>query len=120
MRSLVLHLDLTVESTDRASLGQEFDGFQASNYYDGEMADISIWNSSVNAGDITLHMISTINENAANLVGLYKRPDSMFLVLGGCQLHIGNHGVMCRPLFSSFEYLPGYTSTDFNVIMDGF
>ena len=22
---------------------------------------------------------------------------------------------MCRPLFSSFEYLPGYTSTDFNV-----
>ena len=27
----------------------------------------------------------------------------------------GNHGVMCRPLFSSFEYLPGYTSTDFSV-----
>ena len=111
---LSVNLDLTVESTDRASLGQEFDGFQASNYYDGEMADISIWNSSVNAGDITLHMISTINENATNLVGLYKRPVQCSWSLEDASSQ-GNHGVMCRPLFSSFEYLPGYTSTDFNV-----
>ena len=114
VEELSVSLDLTIESTDRASLGQEFDGFQASNYYHGEMADISIWNSSVNAGDITLHMISTINENAANLVGLYKRPIQCSWSLEDASLH-SNHGVMCRPLFSSFEYLPGYTSTDFNV-----
>lgn len=111
---LSVNLDLTVESTDRASLGQEFDGFQASNYYDGEMADISIWNSSVNAGDIALHMISTINENASNLVGLYKRPVQCSWSLEDASSQ-SNHGVMCRPLFSSFEYLSGYTSTDFNV-----
>ena len=114
VEELSVSLDLTVESTDRASLGQEFDGFQASNYYHGEMADISIWNSSVNVGDIALHMISTINENAANLVGLYKRPVQCSWSLEDASSQ-GNHGVMCRPLFSSFEYLPGYTSTDFNV-----
>ena len=114
VEELSVSLDLTIESTDRASLGQEFDGFQASNYYHGEMADISIWNSSVNAGDITLHLMSTIDENAANLVGLYKRPIQCSWSLEDASLH-SNHGVMCRPLFSSFEYLPGYTSTDFNV-----
>ena len=114
LEELSVSLDLTVESTDRASLGQEFDGFQASNYYHGEMADISIWNSSVNAGDIALHMISTINENASNLVGLYKRPVQCSWSLEDASSQ-SNHGVMCRPLFSSFEYLSGYTSTDFNV-----
>ena len=114
IEELSVSLDLTVESTDRASLGQEFDGFQASNYYHGQMADISIWSSSVNAGDITLHMMSTINENAANLVGLYKRPVQCSWSLEDASSQ-SNHGIMCRPVFSSFEYLPGYTSTDFNV-----
>ena len=93
VEELSVSLDLTIESTDRASLGQEFDGFQASNYYHGQMADISIWSSSVNAGDITLHMMSTIMKMLRilldcisvrfNALGPWKMP-AYKAIMGSC------------------------------------
>ena len=38
----------------------------------------------------------------------------MCLLIGRCQPY-QNHGVMCRPLFSELEYLPGYSSTDYAI-----
>ena len=66
--------DLAVSSTDRASIGQEFDGFQTSNYYNGKLAEISIWKKAVPAGDIAFQMMAPIAESSTDLVGLFKRP----------------------------------------------
>jgi glycerophosphoryl diester phosphodiesterase len=104
--------DLAVSSTDRASIGQEFDGFQTSNYYNGKLAEISIWKKAVPAGDIAFQMMSPIAESSTDLVGLFKRPIQCAYSLEDASPY-QNHGVMCRPLFSELEYLPSYSSTDY-------
>ena len=106
--------DLAVFSTDRASIGQEFDGFQTSNYYNGKLAEISIWKKAVPAGDIAFQMMSPIAESSTDLVGLFKRPIQCAYSLEDASPY-QNHGVMCRPLFSELEYLPGYSSTDYAI-----
>ena len=104
--------DLAVFSTDRASIGQEFDGFQTSNYYNGKLAEISIWKKAVSAGDIAFQMMAPIAESSTDLVGLFKRPVQCSYSLEDASPY-QNHGVMCRPLFSELEYLPSYSSTDY-------
>ncbi|MDB2408991.1 glycerophosphodiester phosphodiesterase family protein, partial [Crocinitomicaceae bacterium] len=106
--------DLAVSSTDRASIGQEFDGFQTSNYYKGKLAEISIWKKAVPAGDIAFQMMAPIAESSTDLVGLFKRPIQCAYSLEDASPY-QNHGVMCRPLFSELEYLPGYSSTDYAI-----
>ena len=74
VEELSVTVDLTIQSTDRASIGQEFDGFQTSNYYNGKLAEMSIWKKAVPAGDIAFQMMAPIAENSTDLVGLFKRP----------------------------------------------
>ena len=74
VEELSVTVDLTIQSTDRASIGQEFDGFQTSNYYNGKLAEISIWKKAVPAGDIAFQMMAPIAESSTDLVGLFKRP----------------------------------------------
>jgi len=111
---LSVTVDLTIQSTDRASIGQEFDGFQTSNYYNGKLAEMSIWKKAVPAGDIAFQMMAPIAENSTDLVGLFKRPVQCDYSLEDASPK-QNHGVMCRPLFSELEYLPSYSSTDYAI-----
>lgn len=113
-QELSVTLDLTIQSTDRASIGQEFDGFQTSNFFNGKLAEISIWKKAVPAGDIAFQMMAPIAENSTDLVGLFKRPVQCAYSFEDASPY-QNHGVMCRPLFSELEYLPGYSSTDYDV-----
>jgi len=111
---LSVTLDLTIQSTDRASIGQEFDGFQTSNFFNGKLAEISIWKKAVPPGDIAFQMMAPIAESSTDLVGLFKRPVQCDYSLEDASPK-QNHGVMCRPLFSDLEYLPGYSSMDYDV-----
>jgi hypothetical protein len=50
----------SISSTSRISIGQEFDGSSLSNFYDGDMAQLSIWNEVLDSSDIALIMQSAI------------------------------------------------------------
>jgi gliding motility-associated-like protein len=50
----------SISGTSRISLGQEFDGSSPSNFYDGDMAEVTIWNEILDASDITLLMESSV------------------------------------------------------------
>ncbi len=61
-------------ATSQFSLGQEFDNGTASDFYTGEMTEISIWNTVLSATDIDLGMqavIKNTHPNYANLVAYY-------------------------------------------------
>ena len=67
--------DLTIESTDRASLGHEFDDFQCTNFFNGKLSDISIWKTTLSNAEVNANMVSTIDvANASDLVALYTLP----------------------------------------------
>ncbi len=50
----------SISATSRISLGQEFDGSTVSNFYDGDMAEVSIWNEALDASDIALIMETSV------------------------------------------------------------
>ncbi|UTW67766.1 BspA family leucine-rich repeat surface protein [bacterium SCSIO 12643] len=50
----------SISATSRISLGQEFDGSSPSNFYDGDMAEVTIWNEVLDATDIALLMESSV------------------------------------------------------------
>jgi hypothetical protein len=61
-------------ATSQFSLGQEFDNGNPSDFYTGEMTEISIWNTVLSAADIGLGMqavIKNTHPNYANLVAYY-------------------------------------------------
>jgi glycerophosphoryl diester phosphodiesterase len=106
--------DLTIESTDRASLGHEFDDFQCTNFFNGKLADISIWKTTLNNGEVNANMMSTIDvASASNLVALYTLPAQCAYTLEDASSE-QNHGVMCKSLASDLEYITGFSSTDYS------
>ena len=65
----------TVAANGQASLGQEFDsGNTASNFFEGEMTEVSVWNEVLDLAEINLTMQRTIHPTHpkyANLQGYY-------------------------------------------------
>ena len=53
----------SISGTNRISLGQEFDGSSPSNFYDGDMAEVTIWNEVLDATDIALLMESSVQSS---------------------------------------------------------
>jgi glycerophosphoryl diester phosphodiesterase len=108
--------DLTIESTDRASLGHEFDDFQCTNFFNGKLADISIWKTTLSNGDVNANMMSTIDvASSLGLVALYTLPAQCAYTLEDASA-AQNHGVMCKSLASDLEYITGFSSTDYSEI----
>jgi glycerophosphoryl diester phosphodiesterase len=106
--------DLTIESTDRASLGHEFDNFQCTNFFNGKLADISIWKTTLSNGEVNTNMMSTIDvASVSSLVALYNLPAQCAYTLEDASSE-QNHGVMCKPLASGLEYIAGFSSTDYS------
>lgn len=109
----VFNEDLTILSTDRASLGQEFDGFQCSNFYLGKLSDISIWSDVLSSGEINTHLVSPNQiTSTSNLVALYKEPNQCSYSLQDVSGN-NNHGLMCKPIVSTLEYIDGVSSDDY-------
>ena len=107
--------DLTIESTDRASLGHEFDDFQCTNFFNGKLADISIWKNTLSNAEVNANMISSIDvASASDLAALYTLPAQCAYTLEDASTE-QNHGVMCKALSSDLEYITGYSSTDYSV-----
>ena len=105
---LAYTLDLNIASTDRISLGQEFDAYQCSNYYNGYLSELSIWNLEIPMLSAVELMSNapTINES---LIGYYKG----HAVCSGDLMDLSNfsnHGVSCQIAKSHFEELPNYNS----------
>jgi glycerophosphoryl diester phosphodiesterase len=106
--------DLTIESTDRASLGHEFDDFQCTNFFNGKLSDISIWKTTLSNAEVNANMVSTIDvANASDLVALYTLPAQCAYNLEDASTE-QNHGVMCKSLTSNLEYIAGFNSTDYS------
>ena len=104
---------MTISSTDRASLGQEFDGFQCSNFYLGKLSEISIWKDVLSTSEINLHMTGPNQiTNTNNLVALYKEPNQCSFSLQDVSGN-NNHGLMCKPIVSTLEYIDGFSSDDY-------
>ena len=64
----------SISATDRISLGQEFDGTTASDFFDGVMADVTFWNEVLDTADINLLMksaVQTSHPKYANLKAYY-------------------------------------------------
>ena len=109
----VFNQDLTILSTDRASIGQEFDGFQCSNFYLGKLSEISIWSDVLNTSEVNAHMSSPNQITSTNnLVALYKEPNQCSFSLQDVSGN-NNHGLMCKPVVSTLEYIDGFSSDDY-------
>ncbi|MAX82426.1 MAG: hypothetical protein CL843_19890, partial [Crocinitomicaceae bacterium] len=64
----------SISATDRISLGQEFDGSTPSNFFDGDMAEVTFWNEVLDSTDIALLMQSSVQSTHpkyANLKAYY-------------------------------------------------
>ncbi len=64
----------SISSGNRISLGQEFDGSSTGNFYDGDMAEVSIWNEVLDSADIAMIMAASIDNSHpkyANLKAYY-------------------------------------------------
>ena len=63
-----------VESTSLISLGQEFDNSSMSNYFEGEMTEVSIWNEILDSAEVSKIMMKPVRSNHTkynNLVAYY-------------------------------------------------
>ena len=56
----------SLSSTSRISLGQEFDGSSTSDFFDGEMTEVSIWKEVLDTNDIKAIMTAPIANSHAN------------------------------------------------------
>jgi hypothetical protein len=104
-------------ATSRYSLGQEFDSGE-SNHYNGDMAEISVWNEVLTGAEVRQAMqekITNSHPKFTNLVGYYS-------VFGECDDDTsvlkdhsgkGNDGVMKNGFtqdFKNVESIPGFNS----------
>ncbi|MEC7756056.1 MAG: BspA family leucine-rich repeat surface protein [Bacteroidota bacterium] len=102
------------------SLGQEFDGGSTSDFYNGDMAEISVWDEVLTGADIREAMKAKINNGHpkyANLVGYYS-------VFGDCNDDTailkdhsgkGNDGVMKNNFvidFRNVQSVAGFNAVD--------
>ncbi len=109
--------DQSTTATSRYSLGQEFDS-RESNHYNGDMAEISVWNEVLSGADVRAAMsakITSSHPKYANLVGYYS-------VFGACDDDVavlkdysgkGNDGVMMNGFtqdFKNVEAIDGFNS----------
>ncbi|MGB1317024.1 MAG: LamG-like jellyroll fold domain-containing protein, partial [Flavobacteriales bacterium] len=53
----------SISATSRISLGQEFDGSTPSNFFDGDMTEVSIWNEVLDLSDISKIMSNAISNS---------------------------------------------------------
>ena len=105
---LAYTLDLSIESTDRVSIGQEFDDYQCSNYYHGFLSEISIWNVEVNLSQ-SLELMNSAPSLSAELIGFYNNPIQCGNICpDGSQFN--NTGYSCRKVNYLFDTLPNYHS----------
>jgi len=64
----------SISATSRISLGQEFDGSSTSNFFDGEMSEVSIWNEVLDSANVASIMQVAIDSNHSlynNLMAYY-------------------------------------------------
>jgi len=106
--------DLTVSSTDLGSLGQEFDGLEVSNMYNGSMAELTVWKIPLSGPEITQLMLSpvaTSDSNYSELVGYYN-------AISGCPWELkdrsgyANHGISCVILGHDHVVIPSFNNSD--------
>ncbi|MCP4441147.1 MAG: T9SS type A sorting domain-containing protein [Aureispira sp.] len=108
----------TVVGTAQISLGQEFDSGNAkSNFLEGQMTEVSIWNKVLTPSDITLLMQTTIDNthpSYSNLVAYYP----MNIVCAGDVAILedisGNnlHGIASAPIqtVNDLDQIPNFNS----------
>ena len=113
-------VNLVSSTTDLVSIGQEYDLMAASNKFNGQMAEISIWNEVLTTQEISQLMLEPIDSNHnkyGNLVGYYN-------TRSGCDGQLkdrssfGNHGTCCQDLNYTEEVLPGFVNTDYSISWD--
>ncbi|PIW06024.1 MAG: hypothetical protein COW40_01480, partial [Cytophagales bacterium CG17_big_fil_post_rev_8_21_14_2_50_40_13] len=107
-------------SNSQYSLGQEFDNANDTDHFNGDMAEISVWNEVLTGAEIREAMQSKINDSHpkyANLVGYYS-------IFGDCddatdvlKDHSGkdNDGVMENNFsvdFKNVQSIPGFNAID--------
>jgi glycerophosphoryl diester phosphodiesterase len=110
--------DLTVATTDRGSLGQEFDGLSISNQYNGSMAEITIWNdvlSGPQVSQLMLNPVTSSNPQYLNLVGYYN-------TISGCEWELkdrssyNNNGITCSKIEHNHEVIPSFNNSDISFL----
>ena len=110
--------DLTVTTTDRGSLGQEFDGLSISNQFNGSMAEITIWNdvlSGPQVNQLMFNPVSSSNPQFLNLVGYYN-------TISGCEWELkdkssyDNDGITCSKIEHNHEVIPSFNNSDISYL----
>ena len=111
----------TVTATSSISLGQEFDSGNISNLYNGDMTEVSIWNTVLLPSEINLlatKVIETSHPKYSNLVAHYSMND----ICGGDLAIIddessnGFDGLASHPTIlslSNLAQLPGFNSAEY-------
>jgi glycerophosphoryl diester phosphodiesterase len=99
------NLDLTIESTDRASIGQEFDQYQCSNYFYGHLSNISIWKNIINPSSI---MYQTIIPDS-NLICYFRSINTCESFIQDYSIY-ENHGYSCKSIDFYIDTIPNYAS----------
>lgn len=108
--------NLMISSTDISSLGQEFDGFTLSNLYQGYMAEISIWDTVFSGSTVQYimqHAIDSSYPSFAHLIAQYNTVTACPNLLKSTAAY-PTDGFSCPAIKTSFEYIPGHFSTDYN------
>ena len=110
--------DLAVATTDRGSLGQEFDGLSISNQFNGVMAEITIWNdvlSGPQVNQLMLNPVNSSNPQYLNLVGYYN-------TISGCEWELkdrssyNNNGITCSEIEHNYEVIPSFNNSDISFL----
>lgn len=99
------NLDLTIESTDRASIGQEFDQYQCSNYFNGHLSNIAIWKNVINPSSI---MYQTIIPDS-NLICYFHSINTCVSFIQDYSIY-ENHGYSCKSIDFYIDTIPNYSS----------
>ncbi|MEQ8546586.1 MAG: BspA family leucine-rich repeat surface protein, partial [Cyclobacteriaceae bacterium] len=105
---------------DQYSLGQEFDGKNDSDHFNGDMAEVSVWNDVLTGGEIREAMKTKITDSHpkyANLVGYYSIFGAYSEDATVLKDHSGkgNDGVMQNGLqvdFKNVQAIEGFNAID--------
>ncbi|MCP4520833.1 MAG: T9SS type A sorting domain-containing protein [Cytophagales bacterium] len=112
-------LDIQVAADWFASLGQEYDANGNSDYFDGKLAEITIWDKSLSVEEITQIQSTAPAYNANNLVSAYGTfPNIADNVLRDLTAN-GNNGLISHntiAVTTQEDTLIGYDATVNNVI----
>ena len=107
--------DLSVSSTDLASLGQEFDGLEVGNLFSGSMAELMIWKTAIAGPEIAQIMLNPVlssDPDFPNLVGYYNRTSACGWELRD-KSSFANHGISCGMIAYEYVLIPSFNSSDF-------